>query len=183
MKYSLAICLIVLLGYQSVQARNRDITSPVILSTEDARPFLDICKQVPLRLKESFALSDLLKEDRTYLQVIAMPSGNTLVILSGYSIAGLIVFDEGKNILQVLNWGQYMREQFPLYSLDKAYYRLKQQNKKWVLVVEYHAFTDRRGGDQYLWQFTYGPNSSGSSKRYRLQNVQPGATANGYRRR
>lgn len=125
---------------------------------------------MPLRLKESFALSDSLKEDRVYLQVIAMPSGNTLVILSGYSIAGLIVFDEGKNILQVLNWGQYMREQFPLYSLDKAYYRLEQQNKKWVLVIEYHAFTD--GGDHYLWQFHYGPNSSGSSKRYRLQNIQ-----------
>lgn len=147
-------------------------TCPRILSKEEAEPYLRVCRSIPPEVKNGFVLSELLKNEDVYLQTIAMPSGKVLVILSSYGPAGLIVFDKNRKITQVLDWYKYMKDKFPIYALDKAYYRLEEDNGKWGLVVEYHACTSRRGGVHYLYQFHYGPYSSGSSLRYRLQKVQ-----------
>jgi hypothetical protein len=147
-------------------------SSPRILSDKDAEPFISACKQRPKELREKFELSELLKHDREYLQVIAMPNSETLVLISGFMIAGLVVFDsETMKIKVVFAWSEYLRKEIQQYFvLDKAYYRLEQVNGKWRLVAELHAMPYRTSGYHYLWQFNYGPYSSGSSLRYKIYN-------------
>lgn len=184
MRYLVCFLLLVPAGCESNQREEpgrttsnkhedrKPTTSPRILSKEEAEPYLRVCRSIPPVVKNGFELSELLKNEDVYLQSIAMPSGKVLVILSSYLSAGLIVFDKNREITQVLDWFGYMRAKFPIHALDKAYYRLEQDKGKWGLVVEYHAFTSRRGGKHYLYQFHYGPYSRGSSRRYILQKAQ-----------
>ena len=145
--------------------------SPVILGAEAAQPYIAVCKQIPEQIRTAFELHESLRADDQYEQVIAMPDKEVLVIVSGLGVAGLVVFDaETRRIKAVFSWSDYIsHEGVSTYAIDRAYYRLERDGAQWALVAEIHAITERANGEHYLWQFHYGPRSSGSSLRYKLK--------------
>ncbi len=165
------LCMLSLLGCAPV-SNSALVNSPRVLAKEDAEPYIAVCKQVPKELRDKFELWKVLKHDWLYLQVIAMPNGETLVLIFGLGTAGLVVFDgESTQIKRVHAWSEYLRKKIPCndFVLDKAYYRLEQRGDKWDLVAELHAMPWRRGGAHYLWQFSW----SCSSLRYVLNDHRP----------
>ena len=97
------------------------------------------------------------------------------MIISGYTRVGLIIFDKTPRVVGVISWSDYLRTEIvePIEVFEKVNFRFGIYNNTLTLIAEVHAITGirREPRTHYLWEFTYAPNTTGSSFRYCMKDT------------
>jgi len=154
---------------------------PRVLSDSEAQPYYVAFNKNPEKIRKAFGLSlddenlpSYFKcqgiDKRPYPQTIKMPNGKTLMIISGFTRVGLIIFDKTPRVVEVISWSDYLSTEIVerIYAFEKVNYRFGCYDNKWKLISEVHAITGmkREPKTHYLWEFCYTGWARGSSDRY-----------------
>lgn len=154
---------------------------PRVLSDSEAQPYYVAFNKYPEKIKKAFGLSlddenlpsyfKCQRIDKSpYPQTIKKPNGETLMIISGYTRVGLIIFDKTPRVVAVFSWSDYLRTEIVegIYAFEKVKFRFVPYKNTWKLIAEVHAITGmkREPKTHYLWEFRYAGWARGSSDRY-----------------
>lgn len=154
---------------------------PRVLSDSEAQPYYVAFNKYPEEIRKAFGLGlddenlpSYFKcqgiDKSPYPQTIKKPNGETLMIISGDTRVGLIVFDKKPRIVRVISWSDYLYTEIvePIYAFEKVKFRFVPYKNTWELIAEVHAITGmkREPKTHYLWEFSYAGWARGSSDRY-----------------
>lgn len=160
------------------------MASPVVLGPAQLQPFIAACRQQQQRINREFGSEIDLQfdfastdPDSAYAprcQAFAFPNAQTLFAFDMLGVVGAVVFDSStKHIITILPWSRTLTEgrgNDPV-VFDTTFYRLRQApSGKWgVTALVFAIFGDRHDPRYETWEFHFGPDSGGHTRRYTME--------------